>query len=170
MRGVRTLFPLIPLIFSSTLFSQEGWMPGIGPTMATSSSLLGFNARGYYGVDERFCFGPELSFFPYQKIGEDHETSLLELNLNAHYVFEFAHRLGFYPLGGFNYSFENERSDASSIITERHRAVGLNYGFGMHYGIDRVLLFGEIKGVIGELNDEFLTFGIVVLLKNPKKH
>ena len=144
-------------------------MPGIGPTVAASTSLSGVNSRVYYGVDERFCFGPELSFFPYQKISDEYEVSLFEMNFNAHYVFEVAHHLGIYPLGGFNYTFENERSNFDSEEMERHQAAGVNYGLGLHYAINRVLLFGEYKGVVGELNDEFFTLGAVILLRNPNK-
>ena len=143
-------------------------MPGIGPTLATSTSLTGVNARAYYGINERFCFGPELSIFPYQDISNEYETLLWEANLNAHYVFELAHHLGTYPLGGLNYTFENERSRVHSDEIERQRAIGVNYGLGLHYNINQLILFTEFKGVIGELNDEFLTIGVVILLRKQR--
>ncbi len=161
------LFILL-LSFSIYVSGQEGWMPGVGPTLATSTSLKGVNARAYYGVNERFCFGPELSVFPYQEISDEYETSLWEANFNAHYLFELAHRLGTYPLGGLNYTSENERSIIHSDEIEKQRGFGINYGLGLHYNINRVLLFTEFKGVVGELSDEFFTIGVVVLLR--KQH
>lgn len=166
-------FPLLFLMFTSAwLFSQEGWMPGIGPTTAPAPSLIGMNARVYYGVNERFCFGPEFSIFPYQETSNDYETALWEANFNAHYVFELAHRFGTYPLAGLNYTNEDERLIANSNDVESHNAFGVNYGLGFHYNINRVLLFTEFKGVIGQLSDEFFTVGAVVLLKKPdnKQH
>lgn len=158
----------VALIFISTnLVAQEGWMPGIGPAIANNTSSIGINTRAYYGIDERFCFGPELSIFPYKEINDAYEASLWEVNLNAHYVFELAHRFGTYPLAGFGYTVEKERSLTNMEEIERHSAPGINYGIGLHYAVNRVLLFGEFKGVIGDLNDEFFTVGIVILLKKP---
>lgn len=60
----------------------------------------------------------------------------------------------------------------SSLIGGNIRAyIGTSpvFCFGAHYNINRVLLFAEFKGVIGELSDEFFTLGAIVLLKKPQK-
>ena len=164
-------FLVLFLLFSSFVLAQEGWMPGIGPSIAPKNSFSGVNTRVYYGVNERFCFGPDVSFFPFQQLNDEYETQLWEANFNLHYVFEIAHRLGVYPLSGFNYTFESERTISHSDEIEKHSAPGLNYGVGMHYSINRIILFTEFKGVISELDDEFFTLGIVLLLKkHEKKH
>ncbi len=142
-------------------------MVGFAPTIAPTNSLIGGNARLYYGTDPRFCFGPEISFFPYQKTADQFEEQLFEANLNAHYLFELAHRFEFYPLTGINYTVETERSTGDLEDEEEHTAPGINYGLGLHYSFGRVLIFGEFKSVIGELSDEFFTLGTVILLKKP---
>ena len=161
------LYLIFALLSQTGVLAQVGWMPGVGPSIAPGNSLSGVNTRIYYGVNERFCFGPEISFFPYQQLTDTYETQLWEANVNAHYVFELAHRLGIYPLSGLNYSIENERLLNSDEI-ERHNALGINYGAGLHYSINRVLLFTEFKGVVGQLSDEFITLGAVFLLTKPK--
>lgn len=141
-------------------------MIGIGPTLAPTNSLTGGNARVYYGTDPRFCFGPEISVFPYQKTADQFEERLFEANLNAHYLFELAHRLEFYPLSGINYTVETERSTIN-LEEEEHTAPGINVGLGLHYSFGQVLVFSEFKSVIGELSDEFFTLGAVIMLKKP---
>ena len=156
-------------LFTIVLTAQEGWMVAVGPTVAPANSLTGGNFRAYLGTSPTFCFGPEISVFPYQTTTEEYETSLFEVNLNAHYVFELAHRFGVYPLSGLNYTNENERSLMHSDEIEKHNALGINYGVGAHYSINRVLLFAEFKGIISELSDEFFTIGAVIVLKKPEK-
>ena len=162
--GHRFLISCI-LLVGSNIQAQEGWMIGLAPTTAPAPSLIGGNARAYFGVDPRFCFGPEVSVFPYQDVDDQYELSLIELNLNAHYLFELVHRFGVYPLGGFNYSIEQERLLTDIDEVDKHNALGLNYGLGVHYNINQVLLFAEFKGVVSELSDEFFTLGVVVLLQ-----
>nr|WP_299342628.1 hypothetical protein [Allomuricauda sp.] len=145
-------------------YAQEGFMLGVGPTLTSENSLLGTNARVYYGTSPKFCFGPEISIFPYQKTTDEVEERLFEANLNAHYLFEFAHRFEVYPLTGVNYTIENERS-ATDLEEEEHSAAGINFGLGLHYSFGQVLVFSEFKSVVGELNDEFFTLGAVFMLK-----
>ncbi len=158
--------PLL-LLCCTYSFAQEGFMIGIAPTVAPTNSLIGGNARLYYGTDPRFCFGPEISSFPYQKTADQFEERLFEANLNAHYLFELAHRFELYPLTGINYTVETGRSTVDPEDEEEHTATGINYGAGLHYSFGRVLVFGEFKSVIGELSDEFFTFGTVILPKKP---
>lgn len=139
-------------------------MIGIGPTLAPTNSLTGGNARVYYGTDPKFCFGPEISIFPYQTTTDQLEDRLFEANLNAHYLFELAHRLELYPLSGINYTIETERSTVD-LEEEEHTAPGINVGLGLHYSFGQVLFFSEFKSVIGELNDVFFTLGTVIMLK-----
>lgn len=162
-------FAFALIMATSTTFSQEGWMVGLGPTAAANPSLIGVNTRAYFGVNPVFCLGAEISIFPYQEVGEGYKKSLFEANFNAHYVFEVVHRLGVYPLSGFNYTSERERRRMNIAEMERENAFGINYGLGMHYSSNQVLFFTEFKGVIGELSDEFFTVGVIVLLKRTTK-
>ncbi|GMN05796.1 hypothetical protein MTsPCn5_11850 [Croceitalea sp. MTPC5] len=169
MFKIRLAFVSSILFFSLCTHAQEGWMVGLGPITAPAPSLLGGNVRAYLGTSPTFCFGPEVSIFPYQSTTEESETSLYELNFNAHYVFELAHRFGVYPLSGFNYTNEKERLLLDTEEIEEEDALGINYGIGAHYSINRVLLFAEFKGVVSQLSDEFFTVGAIVLLSKPQK-
>lgn len=145
---------------------QQGWMAGAAPSLELDHSLFGLNGRLYYGPDPSFCFGPEVAVFPFQEIGDGHELSLVDLNVNAHYIFELTHKLGIYPLGGLNYSIESERSDSES--TERISEVGLNYGFGGHLNFHPLFVFFEFKGIAGQLNDTFVTAGLIFPLSRSQ--
>ena len=160
-------FPiLLVLIYTTSSYAQEGFMLGVGPTASFESSLFGANARLYYGTSPRFCFGPEISIFPYQRTEDEVEEQLFEVNLNAHYLFELAHQFELYPLTGINYTIETERSEID-LEEEEHTGTGINVGLGLHYSFGQVVVFSEFKSVIGELNDEFFTLGAVIMLKKP---
>ncbi len=131
--------------------AQENWFFGVGPTLEINESLFGANIRAYYGPNEELCFGPEVSIFPFQQVNEEEEISLLDLNINAHYVFEIAHGLGVYPISGINYSIENIRFLESPEEEERIAAIGLNYGAGLHFNFNKIFLFAEYKGILSEL-------------------
>ena len=46
---------------------------------------------------------------------------------------------------------------------------GLNYGLGVHYNLGNFYVFGEFKGIAGQLNDQFLTAGVIFSLKRFEK-
>ncbi|MEO1011410.1 MAG: hypothetical protein AAFX53_08905 [Bacteroidota bacterium] len=150
------------------LSAQEGLMVGGGPSFELDESLFGLNARLFYGTGPTFCFGPEITFFPYKEIDKEQELSIVDLNVNAHYIFEISHILGIYPLGGINYTIEKERLIADTDTVEEIGEFGLNYGFGAHYNLNRFFIFAEFKGVAGQLNDEFLTIGIILPFGKPR--
>lgn len=157
----------LTLSLSGIISAQQGWMGGAGPSLAFEQEIFGVNARLYYGPNETFCFGPEVTVFPYQGVAEGYEISLVDLNMNAHYIFELSHAVGVYPLAGFNYSLERERLILDKDEIEKENATGLNYGFGIHFNLNHLFLFSEFKGVTGALNDQFVTAGIIFSLFKP---
>ena len=98
------------------------------------------NGRLYYDVNESFFFGPEISYFPYKEVDKRYEKSILNLNINAYYIFELGEKLGFYPLSGINYSIENERFVKENDRSEKKKQFGLNYGAGLHYKFKNLFL------------------------------
>ena len=156
------LFPLIVVAQEEGTVEEEAiFIIGLGPTLELEESLYGINGRFYYGVNESFCFGPEVSFFPYQSVGHDEEQSIVDLNFNAHYIFELTEKLGLYPLAGANYTIDKIRVTDEHDENETESEFGLNYGFGAHYEVSNFFIFSEFKGVIGRLSDEFITVGII---------
>jgi len=169
MQVFKTLFICYTLFFSAfKTHAQQGFIAGLGPTYELNNETIGINGRFYYGPTEKFCFGPEVSYFPYQKIDEEYETSIIDLNVNAHYIFEVNHRVGIYPLSGLNYTIEKERLiDVNE--NEKENEIGLNYGLGSHYNLGRVFAFIEFKGITGKLNDEFITLGVIFNLSQKNE-
>ncbi|MEP5341364.1 MAG: outer membrane beta-barrel protein [Algibacter sp.] len=161
------------LLLSQTIFSQENEnvkeedeeeqtiIVGLAPTLELNETLYGVNGRVYYGLNDTFCFGPEISYFPYQNIDDDYEKSIIDLNINAHYIFELSEKWGLYPLSGINYTIEKERLINQNNDSEKIDEFGINYGVGIHYKISDLYVFSEFKGIIGQLNAEFISAGII---------
>jgi len=159
---------IIPFFFSLKGIAQEGIIGGLGASYELDQQLYGVNARLFYAPNHHVCFGPEVSYFPYQDINSEYEETIIDLNINAHYIFELTHKLGVYPLSGINYSIEKERLLTNSSETEELDALGLNYGVGAHYNVGKMFLFVEFKGLIGRLSDEFITIGTIFRIASKK--
>jgi len=160
---------VLVLIVCKTAISQENIILGVGPSLELEENILGANIRTYYGLNERFCFGPEVSYFPHQDINDEYQLSIVDLNFNAHYIFEISHKIGVYPLSGLNYTIEKERLIEDNDEDEQVDEFGLNYGLGVHYNLGNFYVFGEFKGIAGQLNDQFLTAGVIFSLKRFEK-
>ena len=171
MRVFKHYFWQVSLMFMACniAISQENLVVGVGTSLELDESIFGANLRSYYGLNEQFCFGPEVSYFPFQEIDEEYQLSIVDLNFNAHYIFELNHQLGIYPLSGINYSIEKERLINDNNKSIQVEELGLNYGLGLHYNFGHFYLFGEFKGIVGPLNDHFITVGAIFSIKRFKK-
>jgi uncharacterized membrane-anchored protein len=176
MQEFKQLLTLFLLLTSQIIISQESEVQeegqsillGLAPTLELKETLYGINGRLYYGVNKAFCFGPEISYFPYQNISHNLEKSIIDLNVNAHYIFELNEKTGVYPVSGINYTIEQERADHDNEH-EKEEGFGINYGVGIHYKIKNFYIFSEFKGIIGQLNAEFISAGIIFNF-SLKKH
>lgn len=129
--------------------------------MATSSGLetntFGVQSLHYYNIDHKTCFGPEVTYFRAitKMVGnENHNASLTEFNFNGHHhLFSGNDHLGFYPLGGINYSIE-------SVATESESAFGINVGAVLHYDKKRWTVFAEVIHLTGKLSEESFFTGV----------
>ena len=158
------------LFFLATSVSgQIGWMGGLGPSLEVDEGFYGINARVFYGINEHICFGPEVTFFPFQELDEEADASILDANFNIHYIFEVSHKLGIYPLSGINYTIETERFSEGLPNSQTENDFGINYGFGAHYKIKHSFVFAEFKGIVGKLSDEFITVGVIFPLSKNKE-
>ncbi|WP_299259999.1 outer membrane beta-barrel protein [uncultured Aquimarina sp.] len=158
------------LLIHNTSNAQQELMAGFGPSVELEEGIIGVNARLFYGVNEKICFGPEATFFPYQEINSDYELTITDLNFNAHYIVELSHKIGIYPLSGVNYTIEKERLIERTDESEKDESFGWNYGFGAHYKVGDLFAFAEYKGVTGKLNDEFITVGVIFTLSKHKEN
>jgi len=167
MQTLKKTIILVAILLAThiTANAQTELITGIGATYEVDTELYGINGRFYYALNKHFCFGPEVSFFPYQNIEDNKEKSIIDLNINGHYIFELTEKLGFYPLSGINYSIEKERLEIDTSLNEEEKEFGINYGFGAHYNISKNLfVFSEFKGIIGKLSDEFINLGLIMSL------
>ena len=157
------------LLVCNIAIAQENFVIGVGSSLELDENIFGANLRAYYGVNKQFCFGPEVSYFPFQDIDEEYQLSIVDLNFNGHYIFEINHKLGIYPLSGINYTIEKERLIDDKNQSNQVEELGLNYGLGLHYNFGHFYLFGEFKGIVGQLNDHFITVGAIFSIKRFKK-
>lgn len=165
MKRLLICISLFILFFSVNSYAQHISLGGGIPYNFTAETP-GLNLRGYYNMGEHFCFGPELTFFlPKTEIHdmEEIETTIWEINVNAHYIFEVSEHLGIYPIIGLNYTREKE--DISYLLTGETEekmvdAVGMNIGGGFHLPLPHFVPFVEYEYVVGDLSEHILTVGI----------
>jgi len=138
---------------------------GAGGVYGTDIEQFAPNLRAYYFPNEKICFGPEVAWFPEISEGEV-ERQLTEFNITGHYIFEVHHKVGAYPLFGFNYSIEKETEHDEEITEE---ALGLNLGAGLHLSYGRFLPFVEYKYVTGDLSQHAFSAGVLFILFDRKK-
>ena len=104
----------------------------------TDYERFGIGLEGRYGLTDKIRLAPDVVFF----FPNNHTTGL-DINLNAHYVFDIQDGLSLYPLAGI--AFINNRwsydgdSDAASDF-------GFNLGAGASYDLnDKNYLNFEFK-------------------------
>ncbi len=151
----------MPIFSTAQKISIGGGMP-----YNVTVEAPGLNLRGYYNVNESFCFGPEFTFFfpgTESKAEEEIEKSIWEINLNAHYVFELNEQLGVYPILGFNYTREKEDINyafTNEKATKTKEAFGLNLGGGFHVPLPQFTPFVEYEYVVSSLSEHIITVGV----------
>ena len=125
-------------------------MIGLAVPYATGISTVGINARSYYNINRRICFGPEFAYF---KSGD---LVLLDVNMVIHYIFE-TRWVGIYPVAGLNFSRKHE--------IEQQSGFGLVWGAGIHRNLGKLTLFAEYSSVEGELDERIYTSGLLYNLR-----
>ena len=88
-------------LYHHCLFPESSFIIGGSAIYGFDFVGAGINGRFYYNMNERFCFGPEFSYLSATN------KDLYDINLIAHYIFDIK-GIGAYPVGGINYSIENE--------------------------------------------------------------
>lgn len=135
---------------------------GGGPLYGDDIEELGANLRLYTFIGDKICFGPEFTAFGKHETvidGDPAELSLWEVNFNAHYIFEVNEGLGLYPVAGLNYSKETEDIEGHSDLTED--AFGVNLGFGVHYELQKFIVYTEYDRLFSDLSQNSFTLGVL---------
>lgn len=152
MKRKLMLMVAILALVSSASFAQLKY--GGGLTLGTKSAIdddgdakmgFGINARVDYAINEKLSIVPGFTFyFPssVEAYGEELKVSIWKLSADAHYTFAGDESLGFYGIGGLNYTsgkFKYEGEMGSWDTTESE--IGLDLGVG---ALLNGRFFGEI--------------------------
>ncbi len=119
---------------------------GIGIPYSFELETIGINARVYYNLTEKICFGPEASFF------KKDDKTVKDVELVGHYIFE-TKWVGIYPLIGVNYTQETEHEHTVD-------AFGFVYGAGTHRNFGKFTAFMEYSRVQSDLKDHVFSLGV----------
>lgn len=146
-------------LYHHCLFPESSFTIGGSAIYGFDFDGIGINARVYYNIDERICFGPEFSYLT------SSDKSLYDVNLIAHYIFDVK-GIGIYPVGGLNYSKENKTTVLHG--TESEEAWGIVTGAGVHRNFKRITVFAEYSHHFSTIPDDFLNLGFLLMF-NPKQ-
>lgn len=162
-------------IFISVIFCFCGFYRATGQSYSVAAGAaygddietVGFHTRAYYNFPNgKVCLGPEFTWFGTNDEVEGSlrtETSLWELNFNAHFVFELSHKVGFYPVLGLNFSREKEDFFVNDVFEEEEtfEKWGVNAGAGFHYILNhKFIAFTEWDHLFSDLSQNTFTVGI----------
>lgn len=165
---LRLLFAALAVL-GITRQANAQLLVGGGPLYGDDIQELGANLRLYTFIGDKICFGPEFTAFGKHDAtidGEQAELSLWEVNFNGHYIFEVGEGLGLYPVAGLNYSKETETIEGHDDVVED--ALGVNLGFGVHYELNKLILYTEYDRLFSDLSQNSFTIGVLFHL--GKKH
>lgn len=144
------------LFFSAATYSQNlaktfSLGGGIGYHTEFKDDNTGLVLEGVYSFtdDVRLAAG-----FLYYFVDEPKDVSitLMDLNLNVHYIFKNDEDMRIYALGGIN-SFRFDVSYKDDDDKSSGDETGINLGAGIEYDVGNVMLFGELKITTGDVHD-----------------
>lgn len=172
IRMIQRTFSTLLLLLIITQLAKAQLLVGGGPLYGDDIEELGANIRLYTFVGDKICFGPEFTAFGKHDTmidGEAAELSLWEVNFNGHYIFEVSEGLGLYPVAGFNYSKETEAIAGHADAIED--AFGINLGIGVHYELNKLIVYTEYDRLFSDLSQNSFTVGVLFHLgkKGQKK-
>ncbi|GJM30689.1 MAG: hypothetical protein DHS20C17_33240 [Cyclobacteriaceae bacterium] len=159
---------------SNISVAQVKIYPGI--SFGSEIETVGLTLGGEYFVSEKVSITPDfIYYFPKKESqvfsGSKIEVTgkLWELNGNVHYYFSNNANLGFYGLGGLNYSHmgvKYKQTDTDTGQTEAEYNLGdgeagLNLGIGANFSLGKNFSpFLEMKYVIASTDQLVLTSGL----------
>lgn len=124
---------------------------------------FGIGARGDYAVTQNILLAPDFMYF----FGDDDfgiDINWFDINLNGNYLIEINNPdLIPYALGGLNIAITSlDCNDILASICEdrSNTEIGLNVGGGLDYLMGKLVLFGELRVVLGNADQLVLMGGI----------
>lgn len=133
-------------------FEENSISGGIGAPYSLEFNQGGFNTRFYFNYKEHIGIGPEFTFL---RTGD---LTIFDVDIVGHYVFELP-LVGVYPMIGANYTYED--------AVHSEEAFGFVWGAGVHRNINRFTLFAEYTRIESDLQDSFVTAGVLFTFTVP---
>ena len=137
--------------FHHCYYPENSFTIGVGATYSFKLEAVGVNARAYYNIGEKWCFGPEFSYV------KNNEATLYDMSVIGHYIFETP-LVGIYPVVGGNYSIEEGEHETIN-------AFGVVFGGGVHRNFNKVTVFAEYTHIQSELQDDFVSLGLMLNIR-----
>ena len=137
--------------FHHCYYPENSFTIGVGTTYSFKLETVGVNARAYYNIGEKWCFGPEFSYV------KSNEATSYDMSVIGHYIIETP-LVGIYPVVGGNYSIEEGAYETIS-------AFGIVFGGGVHRNFKKITVFGEYTHIQSELQDDFVSLGLMLNIR-----
>ena len=171
--GYFLVFMLMVLSLNFSI-AQDRIYPGI--VFGSEIETVGITLGSEFFVSKKVSIAPDFIFYFPNKESRvsggnqiETKTTLWELNGNVHYYFVDKSNIGFYGVGGLNYShvgYEYKRTDVDSGIIESQfdgsdGEIGLNFGVGANFPIRHNFTpFTELKYVAASTDQLVISAGL----------
>lgn len=165
---------VLTVLMSNSALAQVKIYPGI--SFGSEIETVGITLGGEFFVSEKVSISPDFIYYLPKKESEVYSGSkaevksrLWELNGNVHYYFIKKASIGFYGLGGLNYSHvgvDYKQTDTDTGETELEFEVadgeaGVNLGIGANFSLGKNFSpFLEMKYVAASTDQLVLTSGL----------
>ncbi|MBR5551001.1 MAG: porin family protein [Muribaculaceae bacterium] len=153
-RFVLLLF--ISLIGISAHAEEEDFSIGLNLGFGTDISNLGIGPKVQYCFTDAIRAELALNYF----FKKDY-TSMLDINLNAHYLFRISDKFNLYPLAGIYFTHITTEIDIfGDRISEWDEKLGINLGGGAEYKITNAFALDfEAKYQLLGINQAVISLG-----------
>ena len=128
----------------------------------TSIESFGVGARGDYAVSPSILIAPDFMYF----FGKNDfvDVNWFDINFNGNYLIEINNPdLVPYALAGLNIavtSLDCNNLPGSVCEDSSNTELGFNIGGGMDYLVGRMIVFGELRGVLGKADQLVIITGV----------
>lgn len=142
-------------------FSQIQTKIGAHAAYGTEIENMGAGVNAEIGLMNKLSVAPSFTYF-FPKDYGSLEQRMWEANANAHYYFLNTPIVGFYGLGGLNYSNVEVESDWwGNTISDSDAKLGFNVGAGTNFNIaGKITPFAELKYVISDFDQVVVAAGV----------
>jgi len=152
------------ILSCGNLIAQRETSVGGQLVYGTELKAAGLGIIAEFNLGDKITLSPSFSFY-FPKSETFFKQSAWELNGNINYYFIEEDGLGFYGLGGLNYTSISVKSDLSGLgfgeVKTTDGRVGLNLGAGANFDIGKKILpFGELKYIISDFDRLVIAAGI----------